>query len=351
MRNGTLSSALEAFTLDVSAALETSRAQGAEVPFEVVEKAGGPTPLYCYRARSGEFIGERLGLLSALPTYAAAVRALEAIDTTGAYLRQRGVREVPSGPRERAEIALEQFIAAVFDDRSQFEFEREHFSAALSALERALYHGRCVTTAVAPLLGLALDRYTTKVELGDGLALVRGDTFEEAPYDAVWGEGEASVLIVFTVVGDRRAPDPIALVRSQVRRVVTALRLFEPGAYALGATAWMKVDTGSWRPLALPFCGDPGVRTMLPAEHEDELRGFFNLIAARATASGRLGWALARFEMAGERATPFEALTDCLLAARALLEPEGPGAGRLADRLAAICAAPDHRARVSGRIA
>src|SRR5581483_1613064 len=214
-----------------------SRAQGAEVPFEVVEKAGGPTPLYCYRARSGEFIGERLGLLSALPTYA----------------------------------------AAVFDDRSQFEFEREHFSAALSALERALYHGRCVTTAVAPLLGLALDRYTTKVELGDGLALVRGDTFEEAPYDAVWGEGEASVLVVFTVVGDRRAPDPIALVRSQVRRVVTALRLFEPGAYALGATAWMKVDTGSWRPLALPFCGDPGVRTMLPAEHEDELRGFFNL--------------------------------------------------------------------------
>ena len=90
MRNGTLSSALEAFTLDVSAALETSRAQGAEVPFEVVEKAGGPTPLYCYRARTGEFIGERLGMLTALPTYAAAVRALDAVETTGAYLRVDG---------------------------------------------------------------------------------------------------------------------------------------------------------------------------------------------------------------------------------------------------------------------
>ncbi|HEY3944028.1 MAG TPA: hypothetical protein VGL78_02280 [Solirubrobacteraceae bacterium] len=351
MRNGTLSSALEAFTLDVSAALETSRAQGAEVPFEVVEKAGGPTPLYCYRARTGEFIGERLGLLTALPTYAAAARALEAVETTGAYLRQRGVREVPSDPRERAEIALEQFIAAVFDDRNQFEFDRDHFAAALSALERALYHGRCVTTAVAPLLGVTLDSSTTKVELGDGLALVRGETFEEAPYDAVWGEGEASVLVVFTLVRDRRAPDPIALIRSQLRRVVTALRLFEPGGYALGATAWMKVDTGSWRPFALPFCGNPGAKAALPAEHEDELRGFFNLIAARAAASGRLSWALARFEMAAERATPFEALTDYLLAARVLLEPEGPGAGRVAERLAAICAAPAHRARVSGRIA
>jgi hypothetical protein len=133
--------------------------------------------------------------------------------------------------------------------------------------------------------------------------------------------------------------------------VVTALRLFEPGAYALGPTAWMKVDMGSWRPFALPYCGNAGARTLLAAEHEDELRGFFNLIAARAEANGRLGWALARFEMAAERATPFEALTDCLLAVRALLEPEGPGAGRLADRLAAICAAPADRARVSGRMA
>jgi hypothetical protein len=322
------------------------------VPFEVVEKAGEPTPLYCYRARTGEFTSERLGLLSALPTYAAAVRALEAIETTGAYLRQRGVRDVPNTPRERARSALEHFLAAVFDDRSQFEFDRGHFTAAFVELERTLYHGRCVTTAIAPLLGVALDNSTTKVELGGGLALVRGDTFgEHAPYEAVWGEGEASVLAVFTVVQDRSAPAPTDLARSQLRRVVTALRLFEPGAYALGATAWMKVDNGGWRPFALPFCGSPGPRTALAAEHEDELRGFFNLIAARAAANGRLAWALSRFEMGAERATPFEALTDYLLAARALLEPEGSGAGRLAQRLAAICARPAHRARVSGRIA
>ena len=38
-------------------------------------------------------------------------------------------------------------------------------------------------------------------------------------------------------------------------------------------------------------------------------------------------------------AGPFEALTDYLLALRALLEPEGPPSGRLAQRLAVICAA------------
>jgi hypothetical protein len=141
------------------------------------------------------------------------------------------------------------------------------------------------------------------------------------------------------------------LVRTQLRRVVTALRLFEPGGYALGATAWMKMDTGGWRPFALPFCGDPGPRTLLAAEHEDELRGFFNLIAARAAANGRLAWALARFEMAAERATPLEALTDYLLAARALLESDGSQAGRLSERLAAICARPAHRAHISGRVA
>ena len=48
--------------------------------------------------------------------------------------------------------------------------------------------------------------------------------------------------------------------------------------------------------------------------------------------------------MGCERLSPFEALTDYLLALRALLEPEGPASGRLAQRLAAICARPEDRA-------
>ncbi len=55
--------------------------------------------------------------------------------------------------------------------------------------------------------------------------------------------------------------------------------------------------------------------------------------------------------MGCERVTPFEALTDYLLALRALLEPEGPGSGRLAQRLSMICAAPERRAALAERTA
>ena len=55
--------------------------------------------------------------------------------------------------------------------------------------------------------------------------------------------------------------------------------------------------------------------------------------------------------MGCERLAPFEALTDYLLALRALLEPEGPSSGRLAQRLAVICAASDQRAGLAERTA
>ena len=55
--------------------------------------------------------------------------------------------------------------------------------------------------------------------------------------------------------------------------------------------------------------------------------------------------------MACERARPAEALTDVLLALRALLEPEGPQSGRLPGRLAALCAMPGERGRIAERVA
>ena len=91
--------------------------------------------------------------------------------------------------------------------------------------------------------------------------------------------------------------------------------------------------------------------TFIRAEQEDELRAFCNLIARRAPSGGELAWALARFEMGCERLAPFEALTDYLLALRALLEPEGPGSARLAQRLAVLCAQPGKQAELAERAA
>jgi hypothetical protein len=352
VRNGTMHATLEAFTLDVASALQVETAGGAEVPFEMVEEPGRRVPLYCYRPLTRKFISERLGLLCTLPTYAAAARALEGIETLGAYLRHRGEARVADSPREQAQAGLALFLAKVFADRDQFEFDRARFEIAFAELERTVYKGRCVNTVIAPLLGVALDPETRELALGDGLSLVRGEALEDAPVDAVWGDGYGpNVLAVFSAVQDRNAPTPVALARVRFRRVLTALRLFEPGGYALGPSAWTRPDTGTWRPFALPFSGRPRLQTVIAARQEDELRGFFNLIVRRTPAGGALAWALARFEMGAERLGPFEALTDYVLAARALLEPEGPGAGRLAERLAAICANPAERPVVSGRMA
>ncbi len=87
------------------------------------------------------------------------------------------------------------------------------------------------------------------------------------------------------------------------------------------------------------------------AAQEDELRAFCNLVARRTPRAGEVAWALRRYELARERCTPFEALTDDLLALRALLEPEGSESGRLAQRLAALCALPAERAALAERTA
>ena len=84
---------------------------------------------------------------------------------------------------------------------------------------------------------------------------------------------------------------------------------------------------------------------------EDELRAFCNLTARRTPRAGEIAWALRRFELGCERPNAFDALTDHLLALRALLEPEGPQSGRLAGRVAALCATPEQRLHVTERIA
>jgi len=61
--------------------------------------------------------------------------------------------------------------------------------------------------------------------------------------------------------------------------------------------------------------------------------------------------ALERFELGLERDDPLSGLTDNLLALRALLEPEGPRSGRLAGRVAALCAQPQARAGATERVA
>jgi hypothetical protein len=361
VHNTTLHGILEAFTADAAGQLAAETSNGAEIPFEIIEseRRPGRTALYCYRPLTGAFIRERVGLLSALPTYAPAAQALAALDGVDEYLIERGEPRVPAEPRECADHALRSFLARVFSERSEFGFDPARFELAYEELERALYDGRCVTTVLAPLLGIALDPDTAELPLGDGLSLVRGETLGDAPAEAVWGthgpepsgREEPNVLVVLRTAGDRAGRSPVSMARGRFRRVLTALRLFERGGYALGPVAWTRTDTGAWRSVALGSSGRPRLLTLVRADQEDELRAFCNLVARRAPSGGEVAWALSRFEMGCERLAPFEALTDYLLALRALLEPEGPSSGRLAQRLAVLCAQPAGQAALAERTA
>jgi hypothetical protein len=352
VRNADLHAILEAFTTDAATQLAAATAEGAEIPFELVESEGRRrgTPLYCYRPQTDAFIDARLGLLSALASYAPAVRALTGLDRVAAYLASRG-EPIPAEPRPRADAALAAFLRVVFAERSEFGFDRDRFEGAYRRLERSLYEGQCLTTVIAPLLGIALEDTEGELPLGEGLSLVWADALADAPTEAVRGEtGQPYVLVKLTVTHDPMQPPPLSLARTRFRRLLTALRLFERGGYALGPLAWVRIDTGPWRLVPFGVSGRPRLPVMITAQHEDELRAFCNLVEQRRPFEGEIAWALARFEMGCERLVPFEALTDYLLALRVLLEPEGIQSGRLARRLAAICAPEDQRPAVAARV-
>ena len=106
-----------------------------------------------------------------------------------------------------------------------------------------------------------------------------------------------------------------------------------------------------WRALPIPGGGRGDGDALIAAAQEDELRAFANLVARRRPVEGELAWALERFELGCERDDALTGLTDHLLALRALLEPEGPRSGRLAGRVAALCAPAERGSRVTERVA
>jgi hypothetical protein len=342
VRNARLHDVLHAFAEQAADRLAADAAQGAEVPFEVVEqRRARRASLYCYRPLTGAFIDERLSILGGLETYVPAVHALGSTTGLGAYLESRG-ETVPRDPRERAEDALRLFLARVFEDSTDFVLSDQRFESAYTELESVVCEGRTESVVVAPLLGVDLG--SEKLDMGEGLVLLRGEALPDAPIDAD----------VFAVLSWEAAPGdaaPIEHARIRLRRLLTALRLYDTGVPALGAAAWARTAGGPWQMVVLGATGAAHGLLSIPAAQEDELRAFSSLIGRRTPRSGELAWALRRFELGLERPSPREALTDHLLALRALLEPEGPASGRMPGRLAALCAVPEERHDLAERAA
>ena len=341
MHNRALHDTLAAFVEEAAWQLAEEVSGGAEIPFELIEQGRSSSPLYCYKPLTQRFLAERAGALGRLGSYVQAVQGLAALPDLPSYLRARGRRPSGSDPRSLADAALQAFVAAVWQDATDFAFDHARFAVAYAELEEAAYSGCALSLVVTPVDGLVIE--SPEVSLGGGLTLVRGVALADGPPELRGDEyATVAVLTLEAQAGDEQGLEAAG---RRLRRLQTALRLWDEAEPALGPTAWARTDGAPW--LAVPLA--TGLRRttgdcLLGPEEEDPLRAFCSLVARRTPRAGELAWALRRFELGCERGTALEALTDWLLCARALLaEPDAVGYERMSERLAAICATPAER--------
>ncbi|MEA2281924.1 MAG: hypothetical protein QOK21_2531 [Solirubrobacteraceae bacterium] len=351
MHNRALHDTLAAFVEEAAWQLAEEVSGGAEVPFELVTSAPpsrSATPLYCYKPLTGRFIAERIGVLGRLPSYPAAAQGLAALPDLASYLVARGQRVPGPDARSQADATLQTFLTAMWAEATDFTWDAPRFAAAYGELEAAAYGDCSLSVVLARVEGLVIE--SDEVALGDGLSLVRAVTLQEVPGDLL-GDDHATVAVLAleSAEEDGRALEGAG---RRLRRLQSALRLWDDAEPSLGPTAWARTDGGPW--MAVPLA--TGLRRaqgdcLLAAEEEDPLRAFCSLVARRTPRAGELAWALRRFELGCERASALEALSDWLLAAKALLaQPDAVGYERMVERLAAICATPDEREALDRRL-
>lgn len=343
MHNRALHAALHAFCLDCAALLGDDLKAGAEVAFELIDEGGSGPALYHYRARSEQFIAERWERLRELPSYSAASAAIErgAI----AYARVRGLTEAGT------DAVLHDVVDRLWEDASEFALPEERFERLYPEIEQRVGETTLVATVIVPVMGARLS--STRVELEPGVALVCESAIDELPDFLHHRTGDRDGERIFCEVRREQESDaslPIEEARAHFRRALCALRLIGAAGAQTGSLAWARAGEGEWSATAVgaaePIDAEPWP---LSHEDEDELRILNERITATSPV-GRLAWALARFEMGCARTLDAQALSDHLLALRALLAGSHREAGHLALRTAALCAEEHDRAEHRRRV-
>jgi hypothetical protein len=319
-----LASALGELAADAAALFEDVLAGGAELPFEIEPTERGPLPMYQYEPRTEDFIRGQIAELRRLDS----------------YLEVRG--------RLGEEEAIG-FLVALFEGRTEFSLDERRLERLVG--ERAIEAGPATTATggrvLVPLVGFR--SVAAEIELGQ-VRIVRSDELEGVPEEAIeaasgarrdWGPGHLAVIPC--AAGPEAAA---AVVGDDLRRLLTTLRLFKPGGVGPHAHGWVR-SGASWKTFATGATRPRAGGYDLSEEEVEELIEFARRLAERGERHAALAWATTRFELGSERPTLIEALSDYLLALRALLEGGGPAKADLSARVAALCAEPSERERVS----
>jgi hypothetical protein len=347
VRSGQLHQSLHAFAAEAAQALTAATAGGAEVGFEVVEeRARAQRPaLYCYRPLTGAFIARNWHLLRSQPSATLAISELAAMPGLRTYLTTHAIGGDEEGSDE-AETALRCFAGRVFDGCDKtFLLTPERFEPAY----RELYENAVEQRTEIALLGLlrGVSTRAKEIAIGEGMLLAPLERLGRVPPDPDWARDDRPSLVVAVDPGE--GPDGAQRALAQMLELQSAMRLYA-GGISLAPLAWIHSGGSQWRALPLGGGGRTDGKVALVGDQREELCGFIATVARRKPTHGALGWALRRFELGCEREDRLDGLTDHLLALRALLEPEGASSGRVAGRLAALCADGPRRSEMTRRI-
>jgi hypothetical protein len=347
MQSRRLHASLHAFAVAAGAMLAARVAGGDELGFEVVEEAarGSRRGLYCFEPLNAEFVERHWNALLELPAARNAQLALSELDALEAYLDIYAPEHHAGAPLEQD--ALRCFTRRVFEGAGEdFELLPDRFEPAYRELHQGTDDADDELAVLALLRGIGCE--SPELTIAEGMMLAPLARLDVLPPDRGWRSADGPRTVVALVPG--KGPRAIEEVLERLRDLQTAMRLYAPGI-SLAPLAWIRGQRAAWRALPIPGGGRGNGRVMIAAAQEDELRAFANLVARRRPAEGELAWALERFELGVERESVLSGLSDSLLALRALLEPEGPRSGRLAGRVAALCAEPEARSAATERVA
>src|SRR5688500_2762516 len=245
MRNRRLHDALRDFALDAASHLTSELRAGHEIPFDLMEEPRrrnklGPA-LYHYTPLTAQFIEGRWPQIRELPAYEPAAKALGSGSET--YLRVQGI----TGAAD-PEPALRAMLERLYEDATNFEFPEERFERVYQDVEVSLYQDTMRAAVIAPMSGMRIE--SDRIDLGDGVALVAGETFD-APPEAVWGDAGANVLCVLERDLGSGDPLPVDEAHARFEWVLAALRLYKAGGLTLEPFAWGRTDGGGWRSFPL----------------------------------------------------------------------------------------------------
>jgi hypothetical protein len=330
-----LNEALKRLATEAATRFSSLVASGDQIPFDVAEDAGPDSPFYRYLPLTARYVAEREGELRSLPAFGPACDAVEEAGVAAPYLEARG-EAVPAEPGERAARMLTSFIASLWDGCTEFSLDRVRLDNALAVLDAEARDVSEADVLIVPLVGLRMP--LARLQLPHGVRVVRAEQID-APIEAMRSEGmgraawEPQFLALAEQSGEAGGVEEAV---HQLRELISVMRLFKGGGIGLGPYAFAPTGKGQWRRVAT---GAPATRPggyRLNEEEAAELAELASALEARPDPDGALAWAVGRFEMALERETALEGLSDHLLALRAVLEGHGPVGATLPMRASAL---------------